>query len=170
MSWNDYVYAYLINNTDPNTQRTATNVSEHAAIVGNTDGTVWASSPGFTFETYNLSVENDDGTSKNVQVNEFANLLSAFNSQTGNTSNAGGIRIHKEKYFTVNKDNDRNVLYLKKSGGGAVVAKSNLAFVIATYASKLKEKNYNGVETPQNPGDCNRAAESLQQFLVDNNL
>jgi hypothetical protein len=170
MSWNDYVYGYLINNTDANSGKTATNVAQHAAIIGNTDGTVWASSPGFTLETYDLKIENEDGSSKNAKVNEFANLLSAFNSQTGNTSNAGGIRIHKEKYFAVSKDNDRNVLYLKKSGGGAVVAKSNLAFVIATYSSQLKEKNYNGVETSQNPGDLNRAAESLQQFLLDNNL
>jgi hypothetical protein len=170
MSWNDYVYAYLVNNTDPNNQKTATNVCEHAAIIGNNDGTVWASTPGFTFESYTLTIENDDGTTTKTNINEFANLLSAFNSPTGNCSNAGGIRIHNEKYFTVSKDNDRKVLYLKKSGGGACVAKSNLAFAIGTYSSKLKEKNYAGTETPQNPGDCNRACESLQEFLITNSL
>jgi hypothetical protein len=169
MSWNDYVYAYLINNTDPNSQKTATNVTEHAAIIGNTDGTVWASSPGFTLDTYTATLEKDDGKSYQASINEFENLLDAFNNN-GNTSRPGGIRIHKEKYFPVSMDSDRKVLYLKKAGGGACVAKSNLAFVIGTYSSKLKETNYNGVQTPQNPGDANRACESLKDFLFDNSL
>jgi hypothetical protein len=169
MSWNDYVNAYLINNTDANSGKTATNVTEHAAIIGNADGTVWASSQGFSLGTYKTTLEKDDGNTYEANVNEFANLLDAFNNK-GNTNLAGGIRINKEKYFAVSMDSERNVLYLKKSGGGACVAKSNLAFVIGTWNSKLKEVNYNGVHTPQNPGDANKACESLQEFLTSNNL
>lgn len=169
MSWTDYVNGYLINNTDVNTGKTMTNVVEHAAIIGNTDGTVWASSPGFTLESYKVTLDGEDGTPFEANINEFANLLDAF-SKNGITSLQGGIRINKEKYFSVSMDNDRNVLYLKKSGGGACVAKSNLAFVIATWNSKLKETNYNGAQVPQNPGDANKACESLQAFLIENSL
>jgi hypothetical protein len=169
MSWQDYVTSFLVNNTDANSGKTATNLCEHGAIIGNTDGTVWASTPGFTLDKYSLDQEKEDGTKEKIEVDEFASLADAFNNQ-GNTSRKGGIRIHKEKYFSVSFDSDRNVLYLKKNGGGAAVAKSNLGFVIATFSSKLKSTNYNGAEEPQNPGLLNGAVEKLQTFLVDNSL
>ena len=56
MSWQDYVNNYLVNYTDSNSGKTASNVSEHGAIVGNTDGTVWASTPGFALEKYSTDV------------------------------------------------------------------------------------------------------------------
>jgi hypothetical protein len=169
MSWQDYVNNYLVNNTDQNSGKTAVNVVEHGAIIGNTDGTVWAATPGFTLEVYSATVEKEDGTSENVEINEFANLLDAFNNG-GKTTKKGGIRIHKEKYFIVISDTEKNVMYLKKSGGGAAIAKSNLGFVIGTFSSKLKTKNYHGAEEPQNPGMVNRAVEELQTFLKENNL
>jgi hypothetical protein len=169
MSWSDYVSGYLVNYTDQNNGKTASNVVEHGAIVGNTDGTVWASTSGFELSTYSTDIEQDDGTTKTVEVNEFANMLDAFNNK-GATSKAGGVRIHKEKYYMVSFDSDREVMYLKKSGGGAAVAKSNLAFVIATFNTKLKSKGLSGAEEPQNPGLVNRAAEDLQTFLKTNNL
>jgi hypothetical protein len=169
MSWNDYVNAYLLNNTDSNTGNTATNVCQHGAIVGNGDGTVWASSPGFGLSQYNLEVEQENGTKKTVNVNEFKNLVDAFDNK-GTTNAVGGIRIHNEKYFPVSFDEDKKLLYLKKSGGGACVGKSNLAFVIGTFSSKLTEKDYNGKNVPQNPGHCNLACEKLVEFLTNNNL
>ncbi len=170
MSWQDYVNGYLVNLTDSNSGKTAANVCEHGAIVGNTDGTVWASTPGFSFETYTAEIEKADGSGTCKQeITEFANLLDAFTNK-GETHRPGGIRIHKEKYFCVSYDGDRNVLYLKKNGGGACVAKSNLGFVIGTWASKNKLTNFNGVAEPQNPGICNRACEDLQRFLTENSL
>jgi profilin len=169
MSWQDYINGYLLNNTDPNTGKTATNVSQHAAIVGNTDGTLWAGTPNFSLQSYSFEVEKDDGTTTNVQFDEFKNLADAF-ANNGFTNLPGGIRINNEKYFSVNFDSERNVLYLKKSGGGAAVAKSNLGFVIATFSSSLKTRNYHGAEEPQNPGLVNKAVEDLQKFLVENNL
>lgn len=169
MSWQDYVNSYLVNFTDVHTGQTASNVCEHGAIIGNTDGTVWASTPNFTLQSYTAEVEKDDGTTQQVTIEEFANLLDAFNNK-GATSKAGGIRIAKEKYFIVSFDSERGVMYLKKSGGGACVAKSNLGFVIGTFASKLKAKNFHGTEEPQNPGLTNRACEELQKFLLENNL
>ena len=98
MSWNDYVNAYLINNTDSNSGKVIQNACDHAAIVGNTDGTVWASSPGFSLGSYSESVEDENGNSSKVNIDQFANLLQAFNNN-GVCSNKGGIRIQQEKYF-----------------------------------------------------------------------
>jgi hypothetical protein len=169
MSWSDYVTGYLVNNT--NSQgKTATNVCEHGAIVGAEDGTVWASTEGFSFSKYSVEVDKEDASgTETVEVDEFANLVDAF-ANAGVTSKKGGIRINKEKYFTVSNDTEKGVLYLKKNGGGAAVAKSNLGFVIGTFNSKLKTKDFSGNEVPQNPGFLNNAVEDLQAFLLENNL
>lgn len=169
MSWADYVTGYLVNFTDTMTGKAAYNISESAAIVGNQDGTVWASTQGFSLGTYKVEVDKDDGSTETVNVNEFENLLDAFNN-SGITSKKGGIRINNEKYFSVSFDGERGVLYLKKSGGGAAVAKSNLAFVISTFSSKSKLRNFNNVDEPQNPGMTNRVVEELQKFLQENSL
>lgn len=170
MSWNDFIQGYLVNNTDPNNGKTATNVCEHGAIVSASDGTVWASTPGFGFGQVDVEVEKEDGSgTEKVSVNEFESLNDTFNN-SGKITKKGGLRIHGEKYLPVSFDAERNVLYLKKAGGGACVAKSGQAYVVGTYSSKLKSKNHNGTEEVQNPGLVNRATEDLQKYLVDNNL
>lgn len=170
MSWIDYVTGYLVNYTDQSTAKTATNVCEHGAIIGNQDGAMWASTPGFTLETYTTEIEKEDGSgTEKVEINEFAHLLDAFNNG-GRSSMKGGIRLHKEKYYVVSSDAEKGVLYLKRNGGGACVAKSGQGFVIGTWSSKCKFKNFNGVEEVQNPGVINRATEDLQKFLLDNSL
>lgn len=168
-SWQEYVNGYLVNNTDATTGKTAENVCEHGAIVGNQDGTLWASTPGFTLVKYNATIENEDGTTQKAEIDEFANLFDAFNNN-GSTSRMGGIRLNKEKYFVISFDSDRSVMYLKKSGGGACIAKSNLGFVIGTFSSKLKVTSYSGTQEPQNSALTNRACESLQTFLLENNM
>ena len=170
MSWQDYVSSYLTNFTDANSGKTASNVCEHGAIVGNTDGTVWASTTNFKLDpSFTVEVEKDDGSTEKAVVNEFESLLDAFTNK-GLPTKKGGVRINHEKYFPVLFDEERGVLYLKKSGGGAAVALSNLAFVIGTFSSKLKLTNLNGVVEPQNPGYTNRVVEELQTFLKENSL
>lgn len=164
MSWQDYVTNYLVN-----TQNGETNAAEHAAIVGNQDGAVWAKSDKFELKNSSVALEKDDGTTENVTVNEFANLKDAFDNK-GATNNKGGVRLNGEKYYIVSFDEDRNVMYLKKNGGGAAVAKSNLGFVISTFNSKSLLKDKSGTEAPQNPGVTNSSVESLQTFLTANNL
>jgi hypothetical protein len=129
MSWQDYVDNFLINHTNPNTGKSAYTICQYGAIVGNQDGTIWASTPGFTFEKYSTEIDDDQGNPTKVEIDEFANLKQAFDNN-GVSSMKGGIRIHKEKYFIVSYDSDRQVLYLKKNGGGAAIAKSNLGFVL----------------------------------------
>jgi hypothetical protein len=169
MSWQDYVNAYLVNWTDQSTGKSAFNICESGAIIGNADGTVWASTPGFALKTETVSIDTDDDKTESITVNEFVNLADAFNNK-GSTSIKGGIRINGEKYYPVSYDEDVNILYLKKNGGGAAIAKSGLGFVVGTFASSKKLKNLSGNEEPQNPGMTNRVVEELQKFLLANNL
>ena len=170
MSWQDYVNGYLVNWVDTNQDnKSYTNVCEHGALVGNSDGTVWAKTDKFNFGTIGVEVEKEDGTgTERIEVNEFENLRDAFENQ-GTTSKKGGLRINTEKYFMVSFDADRNVMYLKKNGGGACVAKSGLAYVIGTFNSSMKT-NIGGKDVPQNPGATNLVCEKLQEFLVSNSL
>jgi profilin len=170
MSWQDYVNAYLVNFSDQVKGTTAYGVCEHGAIIGNADGSVWAATSGFALKNETIQVEREDGTgNENVNVNEFEHLVDAFNNN-GKTYKKGGVRINGEKYYSVNFDSETQILYLKKSGGGAAIAKSNLGFVIGTFNTTHKLKNFNGADEPQNPGITNRVVEELQKFLLANNL
>ena len=68
----------------------------------------------------------------------------------------------------VNFDSDKKVMYLKKQGGGACIAKSNMAFVIGVFSTSKKMK-FNGKEENQNPGMCNKVVEELQEYLISLN-
>ena len=173
MSWQDYVNAYLVNYVDQTNGKQILNASEHGGIVSNADGTVWAASPGFTFGKYQTEIDKEDGSgTEKIEIDEFLNLKNAFDNNGVSTAK-GGIRINKEKFFIVSYDLDKKVAYLKKNGGGAAVAKSNLSFVIAVFATSKKSTVKVGTtssEVTQNPGTTNTGVEKLQEFLVVNNL
>ena len=170
MSWQDYVNGYLVNWVDVNQDNKAyTNICEHGALVGNGDGTVWAKTGNFNFGTFKVEVDKEDGSgTEKIDIDEFPNLKDACEHE-GTTARKGGLRINNEKYFMVNFDNDRSVMYLKKNGGGACIAKSGLAYVIGTFNSSMK-CSIAGKEVPQNPGTVNLVCEKLQEFLTSNNL
>ena len=159
----------MINFTN-NAGQTAQNVCEYAGIFGNQDGTVWASSPNFFLDKYPALIEKPDGSgTEQVTIDEFTNLLDAFQNN-GICTMKGGVRIKKIKYFVFSYDSDRQVLYLKRSGGGATVAKSGQAFVIGTYSTTLKLRDFSGNTVAQNQGMTDVAVEALQQFLLENDL
>lgn len=167
-SWSNFITVFLVNPTDPNTGSTAQNISEHAALLSNSDGTVWASSPGFTLQNYDVSVANPDGGSQTHHVNEFDDLQRAF--EQGGVSPSYGLRLHRDTYRIVNFDATHNLLYLKKMGGGACVAKSNQAFVIGTFRSDRTATDFQGEAVPQHFGLVNQACEGLQKYLLESNL
>jgi profilin len=176
MSWQDYVNGFLMNFVDKDADnREYLNVCEHGAIVGNGDGTVWAKSDNFSFGVFKVETEKEDGSgTEQIDVDEFANLKDSFENE-GVTKRKGGLRINKEKYFMVNFDADKQTMYLKKNGGGACVAKSNLAYIIGTFNTSLKATvgghgGSGGKTAPQAPGNTNFVCEKLQTFLKDNNL
>ena len=158
MSWNDYVTSKLINTVDAN-QHKLENVLEHGALIGCNDGVTWAASAGFAVGKNKGTVEG----SGEVEIDEFANIVDAFNNN-GDCKKVGGIRLSKEKFYMVNFDSDKKVMYLKKQGGGACIAKSNMAFVIGVFSTSKKMK-FDGKEENQNPGMCNKVVEELQEYL-----
>jgi len=56
MSWNDYITTKLLNVQDAN-GHVIVNAVEQAAIIGNTDGAIWASTQGFNIGTITVDVE-----------------------------------------------------------------------------------------------------------------
>ena len=60
---------------------------EHGALIGCNDGVTWAASAGFTVGKNKGTVEG----SGEVEIDEFANLLDAFNNN-GDCKKVGGIQ------------------------------------------------------------------------------
>ena len=68
-----------------------TNINEHAAIYG-LDGTPWAASAGFQLGQYAYKITQEDGSEKEVQVNEF---VAAHEASKGNRKGTeAGIRMN----------------------------------------------------------------------------
>lgn len=164
-SWGEYVTHYLVDHDDPDTGRTAHNVCERGAILSSADGTIWGATPGFKLEYYDISIPTQGGNSTMHRVDELADLMSTFGADGRPPSH--GIRLMREVYQVVHFDPDRGLMYLKRNGGGACVAKTNSAFVIATFRSDLKTTTYQGDEVPQNFGLVNRCCEALQKVLIE---
>ena len=158
MSWNDYVTNKLINTVDANGHQ-LTNVLEHGALIGCNDGVAWAASAGFNITKRKGQVEG----SGNVEIDEFANIKSAFDNN-GDCKGIGGIRLNGEKFLMVNFDAESKVMYLKKQGGGGCIAKSNMAFVVGVFSTS-KNMRIDGKEENQNPGYCNKVVEELAEYL-----
>ncbi len=165
MSWQNHLQNVLANNVDESTGLTASNLSEIAAIVQISDGTIKAASPS-TFSLLSYAMDHD-GTK--VTINELNNLVDAFNHQ-GECSKPGGIRLNRVSYTTLSFNPDRQVLQLKKNVGGAVIAKTKTTFVIGTYNTSLKFTNYSGSDEPQNLTMVKYAVEQLQTILLDESM
>lgn len=168
MSWHDYVDGYLVNLTDWE-KGTARNICEHGAIFGNTDGTIWAATPGFRLAKYTASLENDDGSVTAVVIDEFANIRNFFNNH-GLALKRGGIRIGHERYLVIHFNPEKGLLYLKKKGGGACIAQSNSAFVISIFNTAYQFTDFTGEQETQNLSMVSFGCEALQSFLIENNL
>ena len=162
MSWNDYITSKLLNVQDSN-GHILVNAVEEAAIIGNTDGAIWASTQGFTIGTVTVEVE---GKGK-IQMNEFINIADAF-AHNGDCTKDGGIRLNGVKYFMINFDNDKKTMYLKRQGGGAVIALTNMSYVIGTFNTE-KMMTKDNVQENQNNGYCAKVVEELAALLISMN-
>lgn len=172
MSWADYVNGYLVNYDNPNTGVTMKNICEHGAIIGNTNGVIWASTPNFYLGTYVDEVLAPDGQYQSVKIDEFANLQEVF-ANCGNTHKLEGVRLVNVQYIPISFNSDAQVLWLRKKGGGACVAKTSMAFVIATFEESRKQTKLTNIESeeePQNFGMISRSCSALQQFLNESSL
>ena len=147
--WQDYVYQ-LLNSYNPNDDTWKNNVCEHAAIYG-IDGELWAASPGFELSTYDFNLTLEDESQKSVNVNEFTTALEA--TKGNREGSEAGIRMGNQKYVMIRYNPDQNVAYLGREGGGACVARTNMAVLIGIWNKAGVMSN----ELLQNSGDCNIA-------------
>ena len=162
MSWMDYINSKLLNVTDSN-GHALVNCVEQAAIIGNQDGAIWAATQGFVIGEEEVEVE---GKGK-VKLNEFLNIADAF-AHNGDSTRDGGIRLNGVKYFMINFDSEKKTMYLKRQGGGAVIALSNLSYVIGTFNTE-KMMTRDNVQENQNNGYCAKVVEELAALLVSLN-
>merc|ERR1712146_700795 len=118
-----------------------------AAIYGH-DGTMWASSgecPALT--TYQHPLEQMDGSTSNVEVNEVACAMGA--SDGNRNPSEAGVRLGGVKHMLVYKDDESAVAQLTCSGGGACVGKTASAVVIGVWKTDQVDSN----NRPQNKDD-----------------
>ena len=88
----------------------------HGAIYG-TDGVLWAASPQWPgLHEYEHPLEQDDGSTTNIKVNEFTCAVAVTNGKRMPT--AAGVRMGKTKFMMVSHDPETNVCYLSRLGGG----------------------------------------------------
>jgi len=106
MSWQAYVDSNLV----------GSGKVRHAAIVGRKGG-VWATSAGFV-----------------LQPDEQAAILTAF-ADPGKTQ-ANGVRLAKEKYFTL-QANARSV-YGKKGANGCILVQTTQAILVTVYEAPIQ--------------------------------
>ena len=159
MSWAAYITQIIDGKAD--TGKETKNLCKGAQIIGE-DGTSWGTSAGFALKKHEVTT---DG--KKVLIDEFKNLENAMKNN-GNCSLPGGIYINGGKYLMTHFEDDGGMkkMYLKCTGGGACVVKTNKAYFIGTFetASRMKKE---GKETSQNVGDCNSAVEDTAKDMFD---
>lgn len=72
-----------------------------ALICNKDDGTVYASSPGFTLQSYHMNIEQEDGTETSERVDEAKNLVMLMK---GGARPSQGLRLnHMDKKFQIIK-------------------------------------------------------------------
>ncbi|KIM43791.1 hypothetical protein M413DRAFT_443689 [Hebeloma cylindrosporum] len=94
-----------------------------AAILG-LQGGVWASTPGYTLST----------EEQKAIVNGFSKPDDVL---------AGGLRLQGQKFFALRANGD--TIQLKKSGDGAIIAKTTQAVLVAEYVAPIQAPEANPV-------------------------
>lgn len=111
------------------------------------------------FNMGKISVE-DDG--KQIVVDQAANLIDGLKQPDGYPTLPGGIYLNGCKYHLLDKTD--TTMFLKKSEGGAVIAKTNKTLVVGLWNPK-KKGEVNGEQKNQNPADCTTNVEEFAEKL-----
>ena len=160
--WDSYIWRIQNTWSDRQTKYTMTNVASAAAIYG-IDGSCWACSadwPGLN--EYDHDQEMDDGSTKNIRVNEFACALGV--SKGTRKPSAAGCRMGGQKYLMTTHDAETNVAMLTRTGGGGgTVAKTKNAIIIGIWDKTAMMSNNKN----QNAGDCAMNVEKVHKLLTD---
>lgn len=174
-SWGKFIESYLITSVNGNT--TVVGACDKAALVGG-DGTIWAATSGFSFNSSNeVEVAKEDGSSEKVKVNEFEHIKDAVENK-GDVSKMkkGGVHFGGHKYVVTDGYNGEGYYtqYFKTSNGGAAITKTDAGnYIIATYDTSKKSsvtKDTDTKEASQSVGFCNNAVDNLSKVLVQSGL
>jgi hypothetical protein len=139
-AWDSYIWQVQNKWSVKNNNYSITNVCAHAAIYG-IDGSPWATSaewPGL--HEYEHPLEQDDGSTTNIKVNEFNCAMAVSNGKRMPT--AAGVRLGHTKFVMIKHDPETNVCYLSRmGGGGACVARTKNALVIGIWDKNMIMSN-----------------------------
>lgn len=161
--WDEYVTTYILNAEEPAGEWTY-GVCRRGAIVDSETGAIWGKWE-FEFLDYNMEIEDDNGNLVKGRVNEWTNLIDAWNNE-GRTKLFGGIRMNNEKFTLAKFDADREVMYLSGLGFGACIAKSNKVFSIGVFYKTNDPLQTNTGKTKlANAGLANSAVEKCRDKL-----
>jgi profilin len=165
MSWATYIDQLKTKNAHG---VETSNCVEKAAIISLSDASIWANTPDFGLYGYNVDVPTEDGAGlQSVAINEIDLFLHIVNND-GASNSPAGIRIANEKYFKVSSDAANGLIYLKKNGGGACIAKCATCVVFASWNGALQTTGAH--PTSQNPGLCNEQVEKTAEYLKTNGV
>lgn len=154
MAWEAYVYECLYRKQTK--YGIYTNCCESAGIISSYDGQVWASTPNFGLLSY-YSYENEEFKLTDEVHDILTGLKSAIKPQS--------LRINRKKYLLVKDNYDEHSVYLRRKGGGACIAMTNLLIIIATYNDTLSVVSDNE-KFAQNPGLTNERVGTVAKHLV----
>ena len=137
-------------------------VCSGAALYGH-DGSLWASAgeEGSNLTSYDHPLEQMDGSTENVAVNEVACALGGCD---GNRQpSPAGIRMGGEKYMLTYKEEEAAIAQLTRRGGGACVGKATTVVVIGFW--KKDKVDSNG--KTQNMEDCFKLVQEMTAYLTE---
>ena len=175
-SWGQFISNYLVNNVHGDT--TIYGACDAGALIGS-DGTVWASTEGFSLKSDSkISVKKDDDSTETTTIDEFDHVKDAITNK-GDTSKMkkGGVHFLGHKWVVLDGflGEDYYTQYFRREGGGGAAitktSKGNLIF--GTWdASKSATILKDGVtkNTKQAVGFCNNAVDDLSKVLVQSGL
>ena len=171
MSWVDWVNGYIINHTESSGEQVF-GICRRGVIAAAADGAIWGET-NFAFQTYEMEMMNDNDEKIKGQVNEFANLLNAWEGK-GKCTGYGGLRFNNEKFVLSKFDEDSNTMYLTSKdaggeGGSFCVTKSEQCFVIGvSYKGEpAKPTTSSGGNRNYSAGNSNAAVENCRDKLVE---
>ncbi|CAM9453502.1 unnamed protein product [Choristocarpus tenellus] len=142
--WNAYV----------DTQLVATGAVCEAGIFGKADMQLYANAGDFQFRAYNAAVTQEDGSEREMAINEAADMLAFV---TTGARPATSWRMNGAKYQVLRQLEEGPTLYLKKSKGGACFACTNSLIIIGVFDDEANQ----GSSLPA----CNKAVEDLAEYL-----
>ena len=133
--WEDLV-GELVNKYDAKTSaHKVKNVCKFAAIYGKADGVLYASHPaGWKLDEYSHDVEQEDGSTKPVQVNEVKCAIAAARGDRSGGSGGAGVRMDHSKFMLIRPSPEvPHGAYLSRTGGGATVASTDKCVIVGIW-------------------------------------